>query len=186
MPPTSVPLDDPAVDPDPPRRSTRRTVSLVAAAVFVVATFGFWIYAFFLYDPGLKVDELADRTFPTAAVEVCDRYEARVDQLPLASASPTAADRADVIDEANTYLGAMVEELATIAPTGEGRDLVEAWLADWRTHVADRQAYADSLRTDEDARFLETIKGNRQLSRAIDGFAEVNRMEACSTPGDVG
>jgi hypothetical protein len=188
VPDTALPPPVDPIDDDRPAPTARRRISLAAAGVFTVATFGLWLYAFFIYDPGLKVDELADRTFPTAAEGICARYEARVDQLPPAPLAETAAQRADVIDEANEILRGMVGELGAEVPVGQGRitEGVEAWLDDWETHIADRQAYADALRTDSDARFLETIKANRQLSRAIDGFAEVNRMEACTTPGDVG
>ncbi|MEI2700204.1 MAG: hypothetical protein V9E94_18420 [Microthrixaceae bacterium] len=45
----------------------------------------------------------------------------------------------------------------------------------------------EELRIDDDARFLETVKGSdtKGISRAINSFAQVNRMESCMTPGDV-
>lgn len=174
--------------PEPPAHPVRRRVALAAAGLFTLATFGLWLYAFFIYDPGRKVDELADRSFPEAAERICARYEALVDRLPPAPQARSPRERAGVLDEANSILRAMVDELRTVVPTGQGTitDGINAWLDDWETHIADRQSYADALRRDPDARFLETIKANRQLSRAIDGFAEVNRMQSCTTPGDVG
>jgi hypothetical protein len=111
-----------------------------------------------------------------------------VDALPPANVSRTAAERADVIDSANDRLRAMIAQLRTAVPADEGRVTtgINEWLDDWSTYVEDRQAYADGLRADPQTRFTETVKANRQVSRAVDGFAEVNRMESCSTPGDVG
>ncbi len=147
-----------------------------------------WIYAFFIYDPGLKVDELADRTFPRAAEEVCAGSRSELDALPPANVSRTADERADVVDAANGRLRAMVDRLRAIVPQGQGRIStgIDEWLNDWSTYIDDRQAYADGLRADPQTRFTETVKANRQVSRAIDGFAEVNRMQSCTTPGDVG
>lgn len=179
--------DAPGLEHDD-RSPLRRRIALTAAAAFTIVTFVLWIYAFFIYDPGLKVDELADRTFPIAAQKVCAAAEARLETLPPANTAKDAVERADVIDSADAILTTMVADLKPLVPEGPDnvRTGLETWLSDWETHIGDRAAYADALRQDSDARFLETRKGRRQVSRAIDGFAEVNRMESCSTPGDVG
>ncbi|MEZ5238114.1 MAG: hypothetical protein R2716_03935 [Microthrixaceae bacterium] len=52
-------------------------------------------------------------------------------------------------------------------------------------HLGDREDYAAALRADPEARFTETPKGSKQISRAIDSYAQVNRMPSCGTPGDV-
>ena len=114
---------------------------------------------------------------------------AQVDELPAANESETAADRADVVDQSNALLVGMVDELDTLVPTDGDpteREAIGEWVSDWRDHVTDRQEYVNELRDDPGARFSERVKGTKQLSRAIDSFAEVNRMESCSTPGDVG
>ena len=46
-------------------------MAVVATALALAALCGGWIYVFFIYDPGLLIDELADRTFPTEAEEIC-------------------------------------------------------------------------------------------------------------------
>ena len=46
----------------------------------------------------------------------------------------------------------MVDDLEPLAPTGEDGEIVAAWIADWRTYLGDREAYADALRTDPEAR----------------------------------
>jgi hypothetical protein len=177
-----------SAEDDGPRRSRRQVISFIAAGSFSAFVVGMWLYAFFIYDPGLKVDELADRTFPIAAERICAAGRSDVDALPPANVSRSATERAEVIDSANARLRAMIAELRAAVPADQGRVTsgVNEWLDDWTTYVDDRQAYADGLRSDPQTRFTETVKANRQVSRAVDGFAEVNRMESCSTPGDVG
>ena len=72
------------------------------------------------------------------------------------------------------------EELAAAEGIGE-------WLDDWSTYIGDREDYVQNLRVDDDARFLETTKGSdtRGITRAINSFAQVNRMTSCETPADL-
>lgn len=179
---------DDATDEPTDDRSTARKVLLYAGLTFAVVTFGLWIYALFIYDPGLMIDELGDRTFPRDAEEICHRARVRIEKLPTAERTPEPADRAAVIDEANDALRTMTAELTEVVPQGEGRITVGIgeWIDDWNTYIDDRQDYADRLRADAGARFTETTKSNRQISRAIDAFAQVNRMNSCAVPGDVG
>lgn len=169
-------------------RDRKRTISWILAGLFTVATFSVWLYAIFIYDPGLLVDELADRTFPKAAESVCAATLAELDQLPRAEETDDPVQRADVIDEANAMLTQMVDRLHFLAPDHprEASEAINEWLGDWKVHIHSRQEYADKLRTDPNAEFIETTKGSKQLSRAIDGYAQVNRMNSCQTPGDVG
>jgi hypothetical protein len=134
------------------------------------------------------IDELADRTFPTAAEQICAASQSQIDALPASNTSATASDRADVVDQANVDLRRMIEQLRAQVPADQGQVTtgVNDWLNDWSTYIDDRQAYADGLRVSADTRFTESVKANRQISRAIDSFAQVNRMTSCMTPGDVG
>jgi hypothetical protein len=194
VPPTTAAGDAPAppggapTDDSDERPSARRRILLGAGLLFVVATFGVWIYALFIYDPGQLVDELEDRTFPTEAEAICAEARTRIDALPLAQETDDPVERAEVIDEANVALREMTARLAEIVPQGQGRITVGIgeWVDDWNTFIGDRQEYADALREDPSARFAESLKANRQISRAIDAFAQVNKMESCTVPGDVG
>ncbi len=58
---------------DPPERDRglRRKLVLTLVAVFTIGSFAMWIYILFVYDPGLLIDELPDKTFPTEAEQVC-------------------------------------------------------------------------------------------------------------------
>jgi hypothetical protein len=97
-----------SVEDDGPRRSRRQVISFIAAGSFSAFVVGMWLYAFFIYDPGLKVDELADRTFPIAAERICAAGRSDVDALPPANVSRSATERAEVIDSANARLRAMI------------------------------------------------------------------------------
>jgi hypothetical protein len=155
----------------------------------ILALLGAWVYVLFIYDPGLMIDELADRRFPLAAEEVCAAAVDELQELPPAASAATAVERAETVEVSNAILTSMIDDLEPLAPQEPAnvRDGVEEWLGDWRTYISDRQAYAANLREDADARFLESRKGldGRAITRAIDGFAQVNRMPSCATPDDV-
>ena len=79
----------------------------------------------------------------------------------------------------------MVDDLEAIAPAGEDGEIVAEWIADWRTYLGDREAYADALRRDPEAQLLVTAKDREQITEYIDAFAADNHMTACATPIDV-
>lgn len=179
----------------------------VATVLALTALCGGWIYVFFIYDPGLLIDELADRTFPTAAEEICAVSSSELDQMRPAVFATTADERADDVERSNTVLRSMIAELRAIAPEPPA-DLVQLpsdelsqeqqlelaavagiqeWLGDWSTYIGDREDYVENLRVDDEARFLETTKGSdtRGITRAINSFAQVNTMVSCETPADL-
>lgn len=172
---------------DPGAGGRRRVLALVAAAAFTLAMVAMWVWILFVYDPGLLIDELEDRTFPTEAEQVCAAAIEDIAELPPAESTEDPTERADVIDTANASLSTMVMQLSGLAPADppEAAEAITEWLGDWRTHLGDRQRYADALRVDPEARFTETPKGTKQISRAIDSYAQVNDMPSCATPGDV-
>lgn len=161
----------------------------ITVIVLVVAMAAMWVYVVYLaVGPGRQPppDRLADPAFAVAAQRRCAAAQAIVGQLPTANVSETASEQAAVVERANDVFVAMLEDLDTLVPpTGEGR-LVEAWLADWRIYLDDRERYADALRSDPDARLLVSAKDREQITEFIDAFAADNRMPACATPLDVG
>ena len=62
------------------------------------------------------------------------------------------------------------------------------WIADWKTYLANREDYADRLRTDPNAQLLldRSTIGADSVDKAIQIFTQVNEIPACETPGDVG
>lgn len=169
----------------PPRRVTPTRLLLV---LVVLAMAGIWVYILYLaFGPGRQppIDRLSDPAFAPAAQARCSQALDEVALLPDATEVPSSDARADVIEEANSIFDAMLADLVVLAPEGDEGDMVTAWVTDWRTYLDDRQAYADALREDPDARFLVSAKDNEQITEYIDGFAADNQMPACGTPLDV-
>ncbi|MEZ5238115.1 MAG: hypothetical protein R2716_03940 [Microthrixaceae bacterium] len=86
----------------------------------------------FIYDPGLLVDELGDRTFPTEAERICAAALEEISHLPPAEATEDPVERAEVIETANATLASMVAQLAPLAPDEppEAAEAVDEWLGD--------------------------------------------------------
>jgi hypothetical protein len=179
-----APVDAP---PEAPR--TRSRVGFVLATIVTVALVSMWIYVLYLaFGPGRQdsPDKIADPAFAPAAQARCDRALDRISELQPAYQSKDAAARAVVLTKANDDLAGMLEDLATLVPTGDDGHIVREWLADWHTYLHDREAYATALETDPKARLLVTAKGGTQITDYLDQFSKDNDMPACSTPGDAG
>lgn len=176
-------------DPDPGHRWGPGRLAIVAV---VVALVSMWGYVLFLaFGPGREppVDRLDDPAFAQAAEERCAAAVDQVDELPVASASHTAEERAEVLDQADAVYRSMLDDLddmVDLAPAGDQRRRVREWLADWRVYLGDREAYADALRADPDARLLVSSKPGegRQITGWIDEFAKANRAPSCVSPVD--
>ena len=63
--------------------------------------------------------------------------------------------------------------------------MLTEWLGDWQIYLDNRQDYVDRLREDGDARIFVAEKDGRQITVAVDRFAEINDMPSCRTPKDV-
>jgi hypothetical protein len=162
------------------------TVSRVAAVAVVLGIALLWIYAF-TRQPQTPPDLLDEAETAQQAEQICAGAIAAIDELPLAFETRTPDARAAVIGRANDELRAMLTALRTLPVEGE-RDarMVDEWLDDWETFLADRDEYAQRLPGDPGARFYVTEKEGRQVTVPIDRFATVNRMPSCATPEDVG
>jgi len=105
-------------------------------------------------------------------------------------AAHTPAERADLLDRATVMVTEMVDDIEADAPaSGDDAVSLRGWFSDWRTYLADRDAYADRLRVDPDAKFLVSENGEFEdsVDKTIEVFAEdANDIDACATPGDVG
>jgi hypothetical protein len=180
-----------AEEPEAP--ATRRwTPARALLAVVVLAMVAMWGYVLFLaFGPGRQppIDRLDDPAFAEAGEARCAEALEEVVTLPAANASDTAAERADVLERADTTFEDMLDDLdgmVDLAPAGDQRRRATEWLADWRTYLGDREAYVEALRVDPDARLLVSEKEGegRQITGWIDEFAKANRMPSCITPTD--
>ncbi len=170
----------------------RWTPTRALLTVVVVALVSMWAYVLFLaFGPGRQppIDRLDDPAFAEAGETRCAEALVEVEALPVASASDTAAERAGVLTQADAIFEDMLDDLddsVDLAPAGDQRRRATEWLADWRTYLGDRQAYAEALRTDPGARLLVSEKPGegRQITGWIDEFANANRMPSCITPTD--
>lgn len=192
MDPSPSSTDPLPLAPDPDEAapiSSGRRMGYVFTLIAILTLMGGWFYLLVFYDPGLMIDELADQAFPTQAEKICAASQAQVEKLPLANLAVSPAERAENVDKSNIILRKMIEDLRPIAPEqpSEVAKGVNEWLDDWDTYIGNREDYAENLRTDPEARFLESTKGSstKGITRAINGFAQVNRMESCSTPADL-
>ena len=170
-------------DEDDERGATWRRL-LIGVVIFgMLLMWGYGLFGPRSEAPG----SLSSAEFASTAEPTCTDARAAIDELPRAHETEDPIDRADVIDEANDHLTAMSTELRTQVPT-EKTDaaMVTEWLDDWDVLIADRQRFADAIRTDRTARYLETEKAGNHLSEALNRFAEINEMPSCADPGDVG
>jgi hypothetical protein len=188
LPATTASEASPAPDPRLQRRRKRATrvqlVVLVLNLVFWGAILGWTL----LRDPSayLPPDRLTDRALPATAEGRCVDGRSEIADLGLPLVADTPVERAETIDAENEVLVAMVDDLAELdRPADEQGAWVATWIEDWRTHIEDRQRWADRVRAGDDGPFVERVRGNDQVSSVVDNFAEVNEMESCATLEDV-
>lgn len=175
----------PATEDDEPR-SRWTVVGRTAVVVLALGLTVMWIYAFF-GDHGVP-GRLENPTFPALAQPVCEATQVRIDELPRADQTPTADGRADVVDQASDELDAMIGQLRGLVPAGMPETEAETqWLDDWAVYVQDRRDYTAQLRVDPMTRFAVTQsdRDKRQVTSALDRFAEINGMPACTIPDDL-
>lgn len=163
----------------------------IAAVIAVLAMALFWAWILSGGPRKANPDYLDDRSYAEAAETRCQTLRNDLDAqgLLIPGDFDDAAQRADELDVANGLVTAMVDDLEAMAPTqGDDGIRLRGWLTDWRSYLADREAYAAALRTNPEARLLltenETLRDS--VDRTIKIFVDVNEMPACATPGDVG
>lgn len=163
------------------------TIGRVAAVLVVLGITVMWIYAFSGAAAKDPPDLLDDATFSRAAEPVCAATMERLDALPAARDATSPEQRAVTVRQANEMLSAMVDDLEGLVPDSGDRDerITGLWLDDWRTHLADRAAYADALAGGSSEPPQFTARGGRSISATIDNFAKVNDMASCATPLDL-
>ena len=163
-----------------------RLLGRIAVLVLVLGLIAMWVFA--LWFPHDVPGRLADPAFPNAAQPICQATMDRINALPKSIETPEASARADVVDRGTVEIERMVTELRSVLPAAQPeRDIASRWIDDYATYASDRRDYTRQLRTDPTTRFAVTQsdRDNKQITYAIDHFAQVNPMPACVTPGDV-
>lgn len=149
----------------------------------------FWIAVFAGLFDRKNADYLHDRVFVARTARTCKAAMSAIGKLPPARESPTADQRADVVDRATAALVSMVDRIGADRPRDpkEAR-VVRLWLADWGVYLADRRDYTRRLRSDAGAKFLldRKPKANDSYDTVIKNFADINDIPVCDPPLDVG
>jgi hypothetical protein len=157
----------------------------VVIVLILLGIAGLWAYAL-TRQPQPPPDRIDDGSFAARAVEICMSTTAARDVLPQAFETDDPAERARVVEDSNAVLAVMLNQLRAIAPAAE-RDhrMLSEWLGDWDVYLNNRREYAQRLRAEGDTRIYVAEKDGRQVTVAIDRFAEVNDMASCRTPKDI-
>ncbi len=167
----------------------RITVARAAAMVVVVAIVIFWFLILAGWFNKRNPDYLHDRAFVSRTSQRCSDTRRAINRLPPAADSPTAAARADVVDQATARLTDMVDAIAADEPKdASDARIVKAWVADWRVYLGNRRDYTVRLRSNPRAQFLvdEKPRANDPYDRVIKNFADINDMPDCGPTLDVG
>lgn len=164
------------------------TTTRFLATAFVVVSVAFWIFAFspWARDLFTAPDQLEDEALVAAIDDVCAAARTDLFELPPARTATTPAERAEILVAANETLRQMRADLAMLpVDTPEDRRLVNLWLDDWDIYLGDRDTHINRLLTEGDVRFFNTVDNGVFIHERMDGFARVNNMDNCETPGDV-
>lgn len=162
------------------------TPGRVIGILLILAMAAFWLWAF-LWSPRGHPDELDDPAFTVAAEDRCAAALDELREVPSAETALDLDDRADQLVVTTGILTEMVADLRADAPSSTIRDgeLVDRWLDDWDTYIADRNIYIERLRAGEDTIFEVTARDGDHITSPLDLFATINRMPSCQAPGDV-
>jgi hypothetical protein len=146
----------------------------------------FWIWILSGAASTDSPDRLVDRAYVKSLEAECSELRERIGELE-PSLAGDSAERDTALADANELIAAFVTTLGDGAPsTGDGAPVVEGWLEDWRTYLASREDYAQRLQKDPGAQLeVRASKLGPPVDQAIDAFAELNEIPACTTPDDL-
>jgi hypothetical protein len=149
-----------------------------------------WVYALFFASKE-SVNQIGDQAWQQRAESICNETAVARKELAdyrlITEMGPDAlSERADIVDKATAMLIDMLNQLAASTPTdAKGAELVPLWIADYRTYIADRNAYSQMLRSGYNNAFAETMIEGLPLSEKIATFAADNYMVSCKPPRDL-
>lgn len=183
VPPSEQPTA-PKVAPNAKGFTWGRALAIVALVTMIT----FWIWILSGAPAKNNPDRLDDRAYVAELEAQCQALSDGIAKLPNTADLTKLDERADVLDEANTLVGAFIDELEAGAPTtGDASVSISGWIGDWRKYLANRQDYAERLRTEPNAQLLlDRSELGDSVDKTIEIFSKVNEMPACATPDDVG
>jgi hypothetical protein len=178
--------------PAPERPPSRwRVVARVALVLGLVCFAAFWTWALFFASKE-PINRIGDRAWAARAEQICvtaDRQRLELADFRTMEGADAALvnERADIVDRATDIIEQMLDDVMAQSPTdAKGQDLVPQWGSDYRTYIADRRLFTESLReSGENLPFYETEAGGIPISEKLEVFAADNNMATCSPPRDL-
>ena len=154
-----------------------RVLFPIGAVLFVA----FWTWALF-FSSKEALNKIDDRAWAARAEQICEPVKTELRRMELL-ASPDLDVRSDLIIQSTDMLAAMLDDVSAVQPTdAKGQAIVPDWLADYRTLLSDRYAYAERLRAGQDGPFTETAVRGVPITERIETFAGDNEMPSCAPP----
>ncbi len=164
----------------------RHRLAFVLGSLAFVAMAVYWTLIFTGSFNWRNPDKLHDATWVARAARICAPVERYINALPRAQTARTPDERATTVDQGSDKLATMIEELGATPPdNASDRDVVTAWLSDWKVYVSDRRDFTRRLRLDPKAEPLFTEVHGGWATNSIDAFADANDLVACSSPQDL-
>ncbi|MDE0268398.1 MAG: hypothetical protein OXI96_05090 [Acidimicrobiaceae bacterium] len=171
------------------------------AAIFIGGSFVFWVWAFTPWARYENPARLDDHAFAVWANELCIQTHSVINALPSPRQADSFKQRATHISQGSNEIDSLITNLRAKAnnlsttTSGDGPadvELINSWLSDWDVYLSDRRAHEAKLRTadsntpDRELWFLMSdIMPGGVYSERMNGFARLNNMDACQTPGDL-
>jgi hypothetical protein len=154
-----------------------RVLFPIGLALFVT----FWTWALFFADK-TAVNKIDDESWGARAEQICEPVRLEVRLLDLQRSADLDV-RADLVVQSTDMMSRMLDEVEAVRPSdAKGQAIVPDWIADYRTLLDDRYAYADRLRQGIDGPFTETAVRNVPITERIETFAADNGMPSCRPP----
>jgi hypothetical protein len=154
----------------------------------IVAMIAMWTYAFF-FSPRESINKIGDAQWAALAEAECVTAKKALFALAdfrLIGNEADLVERAAIVRTANDILTEMIDAIESRLPDDvKGQAIVPLWIADYRTHLVDREAYASALESGANPPFAETQVDGLPISEKIATFANDNRMPTCAPPRDL-
>ena len=170
------------------RRRRRLVVAVLGVAIVLIVAM--WVYAFGFAD-SRSVYRVSDRAWAVNGEARCSKAVKELDALAdfrrIDQVGPGAVEqKAAIVDKANDIVTKMVDDLSVGAPSrSENGSDAQKWIADYRTYLGDRRAFAAQLHRGVDKAFSESAINGDPITNFLTDFAIGNDMRSCAPPTDL-